>query len=567
MAGSRAWLVAIAAKCGVLCGVVCGVLCTALASAAAQAIRPYRPAFDVLDYALTLDLPDSGPTIHGNALLTVKRTAPADTLLLDLLDLDVGKVLVDDRPAPFVRTPTEIAIALPRGHKTSTTFHVDVDYHGAVTDGLIARRDSAGRWTYFGDNWPNRGRHWIPSIDHPSDKATVTWRVRAPVGQTVVANGKLVSKRSVTDAATGEPRVEWLWRESQNVPVYVMVVAAAPLTEYDLGDTDCGLAALQRCVHQDVYTAPEQAGMLPGPFVNAGEIVQLFSTLVGPFPYEKLAHLQSSTRFGGMENASNIFYDDALFRRRAMTDDLIAHETAHQWFGDAVTERDWAHLWLSEGFATYFAALWDRAAHGDSTFRSRMAEIRQAVLDDTISVPKRPVIDTIETNYLALLNRNSYEKGGFVLHMLKNQVGERAFFDALRAYYAAHRGSTAVTDDLRAAMEATSKQDLGWFFDQWLRRPGYPEVTATWSYDAASREVVIDVAQGRGAAEPRFGAFRFPLTIAAIDSGGTAHRGTVNMPATVGANQQLRIPLATAPASIVLDPDIDLLASFMVVSK
>lgn len=157
-------------------------LCVALAPAAAQSPRPYRPAFDVLDYALTLDLPDSGPTIHGNALLTVKRTAPADTLLLDFLDLDVNKVLVDNRPARFVRTPTDIAIVLPGAPKSGTTFHVDVDYHGEVRDGLIARRDSAGRWTYFGDNWPNRARHWIPSIDHPSDKATVTWRVRAPVG-------------------------------------------------------------------------------------------------------------------------------------------------------------------------------------------------------------------------------------------------------------------------------------------------------------------------------------------------------------------------------------------------
>src|SRR5579872_6283381 len=136
-------------------------LCIALAPAAAQSIRPYRPAFDVLDYSLTLDLPDSGRTIHGNALLTVKRTAPGDTVLLDFLDLDVSNVLVDNRPAHFVRTPTEIAIVLPGARQWGTTFHVDVDYHGAVTDGLIARRDSAGRWTYFGDNWPNRARYFI----------------------------------------------------------------------------------------------------------------------------------------------------------------------------------------------------------------------------------------------------------------------------------------------------------------------------------------------------------------------------------------------------------------------
>ena len=341
-----------------------------------------------------------------------------------------------------------------------------------------------------------------------------------------------------------------------------MVIAAAPLERLDLGDTACGLAEGQRCVPQFVYTAPEQRGFVPGPFARAGEIVQLFGRLVGPFPYEKLAHLQSSTRFGGMENASEIFYSDGSFRRRTMNDGLIAHETAHQWFGDAVTEREWAHLWLSEGFATYFAALWTRAARGDSAFRAQMADIRSTVLADTASVTKRPVIDTIETNYLALLNRNSYEKGGFVLHMLRAQVGERAFFDALRSYYLKHRHSTAVTDDLRAEMERESKQNLGWFFDQWLRRPGYPEVTATWSYDAAAREVAISVSQN-----PRFGLFQFPLTVAR-DRFERRRRTetTVELSGKTDAPQRLRVPLAAAPARVVLDPNVEALARLTVVA-
>jgi aminopeptidase N len=263
-----------------------------------------------------------------------------------------------------------------------------------------------------------------------------------------------------------------------------------------------------------------------------------------------------------MENASAIFYSDQGFRRRSMTDEVVAHETAHQWFGDAVTERDWPHLWLSEGFATYFAALWTRAARGDSAFRAQMSDIRDVVITDTISVTKRPVIDTIETDLLALLNRNSYQKGGFVLHMLRAQVGDRAFFDAVRGYYARHRHATAVTDDLRAEMERTSRQTLGWFFDQWLRRPGYPEATATWSYDARAHDVVIKMTQSG-----RFGAFQFPVTVAAIDSAGVAHRATIQMAATTGATQQLRISLAAAPASVALDPDVELLAVLRVVHE
>lgn len=526
----------------------------------AQGIRPYRPAFDVQDYAIAIDVPDSGAMIHASATITVLRREPTDTLRLDLLDLTVSDVKVNGRAVRFVQTPAGLSVPLPATTGGFASFTVAVEYGGALRDGLIVHRDSAGRWTYFGDNWPNRARHWIPSIDHPSDKATVTWRVTAPSSQTVVANGKLVSKRSVTRA--GEPATEWTWRESQRIPVYLMVIGVAPLAIYDLGNTDCGLAELQQCVPQSVYVAPEQRGFLPGPFAHAGDIVQLFSRLVGPFPYEKLAHVQSSTRFGGMENASEIYYADQPFRTGRMGDDVIAHETAHQWFGDAVTEREWPHLWLSEGFATYFAALWDRASRGDSAFRARMSAIRGTVLDDTDAVTKRPVIDTIETDLLSLLNRNSYEKGAFVLHMLRMQVGDSAFFRGLRSYYAEHRHSTALSSDLRAAIEGTSGQQLGWFFDQWLRRPGYPELTATWHYDSTSREVAITVTQSG-----RFGAFRAPLTVAVIDSAGNEQRASVSLTAAVDAVGQLRVPAPAAPRAIVLDPDVDLLARLRVVRQ
>jgi aminopeptidase N len=529
-----------------------------VSAAGGQAVRPYRPAFDAISYDITMDLPDTGATIHANVLLTVRRTERADTLVLDLMDLDVDQVKVDGRETAFARTPESVRIPLPRGRGLRSVFRVSVDYRGAVQDGLIVRQDSLGRWTYFGDNWPNRARHWIASIDHPSDKASVTWHVRAPAERTVVANGRLRSRTAI--AGTNGARVETIWHESQPISPYLMVIAAAPLVEYDVGNTACGLAIIQKCVPQEVYTAPEQKGFMPGPFARVGEIVQLFATLVGPFPYEKLAHLQSSTRFGGMENASAIFYADRGFRTETMRDGVVAHETAHQWFGDAVTERDWPHLWLSEGFATYFAALWTRAARGDSAFRGDMANIRRTVLADTVSVTKRPVIDTVETNLMALLNRNSYEKGGFVLQMLRRQVGERAFFGALRAYYAKHRNATATTDDLQHEMEAASRQRLQWFFDQWLRRPGYPTVTASWSYDPAAHEVVITANQSGP-----FGAYQFPLTVSIVDSTGAAHRGTLPMPADMQARESMRIPSSTAPAAVILDPDVELLARFVVV--
>lgn len=515
---------------------------------ASPAHQAYRPGIDIEDYALALDLPERGNVIRGDAVLTVRRTSAVDTLVLDLIALTVDSVLVDGRHASFVRPPEHVLVPLPPG--ADGRFRVDVSYHGAVQDGLIIRTDAQGRWTGFGDNWPNRARYWIPSVDDPSDKATVSWSVVAPAGRTVVANGVLVSRDS-----TGDGRVRTRWRESHPIAPYLMVIAAAPLTEYSLGETACGLALGGGCVPQMVYTAPEQRGMLPGAFSRAPEIVRYFASLVGPFPYEKLAHLQSSTRFGGMENATAIFYADDAFRHGTMNEGLIAHETAHQWFGDAVTEREWPHLWLSEGFATYFAALFAEHAHGEDAFHSEMRRMRNAVLSDRAAVPSHAVIDTTQTNLLALLDRNSYEKGGFVLHMLRRQVGDSAFFAALRAYYASHRDGDALTDDLRAAMEAASGQRLDWFFDQWLRRPGYAEADVTWSYDPSSHQVSFDVVQGE-----RFGTYRFPLTVAVHDVSGAVRKETVTVPAERQSHFILPDRFVAIPQSLEADPDVELLA-------
>lgn len=534
-------------RLGPLTLVICGACLTAQPSSV-PSHGPYRPGIDIEDYALSLELPEQGNVVRGDAVLTVGRTARVDTLVLDLIDLKVDSVLVDGRRTPFARPSDAIDVPLPPG-KTGR-FRVEVAYHGAVQDGLIIRTDGEGRWTGFGDNWPNRARYWIPSVDDPSDKATVSWSVTAPAERTVVANGVLVDR---TKLPNGMARTRW--RESHPIAPYLMVIAAAPLVEYSLGETACGLALGGGCVPQMVYVAPEQRSMLPGAFAEAPEIVRYFAALVGPFPYEKLAHLQSSTRFGGMENATAIFYADDAFRHGRMNEGLIAHETAHQWFGDAVTEREWPHIWLSEGFATYFAALFVEHAHGEDAFRENMRRIRSTVLEDRESVPSRPVIDTAQKKLLDLLDRNSYEKGGFVLHMLRRQVGDSAFFRALRAYYVAHRDGNALTDDLRAAMEQASGQQLGWFFDQWLRRPGYVEARVTWFYDPSSHQVALDVTQGG-----RYGAFRFPLILAVREGNGVVRRETITVPAEQQVHLMLPVRFATTPQALEADPDVDVLA-------
>ncbi len=540
-------------------------LASLLLAASAGAQPPaYQPGINVLDYDIAIELPDTGAFIRGDVTITLKRASKVERLILDLVDaLTVRSVEVEGLVVQVPHSGNKITIPIDG---TGEKLRVRVRYDGTVSDGLIARKDAKGRWTWFGDNWPNRTRQWLPTVDHPSDKATVTWHVRGPLGRRVVANGLELSSRVI--AGPGR-KIEASWRESRPIPTYLMVIGVGPLEAVDLRETICHLTDEGTCARQSVWVMPENKAWLPGVFTSAGPIVSLFERLVGPFPYEKLAHVQSSTRFGGMENASAIFYDGALFDTQRMSEGLIAHETAHQWFGDAVTEREWGHLWLSEGFATYFAALWTLSGHGDAAYRAEMAAIRKQVLGDKV-VAARPVIDTAQTDYLQLLNTNSYQKGGYSLYMLHEQMGDSAFFGGIRSYYAKYRHGNALSDDLRVELEESSGRSLKTFFDQWLRRPGFAELAIGWAYDVSTGMVSVRVVQQDARCFPlpvavpcdgtRIVPYTLPLPIVITDAAGVTTRVVLDVPAGDRVTLTPAGRFASRPRSVAFDPDERLLA-------
>ncbi|MGQ0648851.1 MAG: M1 family metallopeptidase [Gemmatimonadaceae bacterium] len=514
-----------------------------------------RPGIDVLHYEFRVEFPSGTmpDTIRFVATATAHRTAGIASLALDLAaTMLVDAVRVNGAAAAFTRDGAVVRVTLPAGDRD--TLRVAVQYHGVPTDGLIVTRDSAGGWTAFGDNFPDRARQWLATVDHPSDKATVEWIVRAPGSHRVIANGDLLEE--TPEAGTSKPRmVITRWRSARPLYTAVMVIGVAQFGVYELGKAACGFAELGGCVHQSVWISPDVRDYMPGPFARAGEVVALFSRLVGPYPYEKLAHVQSTTRYGGMENASAIFYADAIYRRRSMTEGLIAHETAHQWFGDAVTEREWPHVWLSEGFATYFAALWTEHSRGDSAFRRDMTQMRASVLNARITSEK-PIVDEGLDNLGRVLNSNVYQKAGFVLHMLRREVGDSAFFRGIRAYYAKYRHGNAMTADFMREIETSSGTRLDWFFDQWMQRPGVAELTVSWRWDAPRRAVVLNVEQGT-----RFEPYRVNLSVDVTDRAGRTQRVRVTVPAGRASTVEVPVRIEGEPAKVTMDPDVSVLGT------
>jgi aminopeptidase N len=520
--------------------------------------RSLQPGIDVLHYDFSLSLPDNGRVIEGLALITVRRSQPASHFLLDLVGLHVDTVWVNERPVGFERKPDLLDIPLtPSRESSPDTLLVAVRYEGEVMDGLIIHADEKGRWYAFGDNWPARARYWLPTVDQPGDKATVSWNIAAGSNRKVVANGELIEEKTLSAKAGSGSHDQTLtrWKTTRPIPPYLMVIAVGPLVKYDLGLTAPGLSEFPPGVRQSVYVVPELADYPPGPFKKAGEIVEYFARTVAPFPYEKLAHVQSFTRYGGMENASAIFYANDLFEGRSTNTGIIAHETAHQWFGDAVTPRSWGHLWLSEGFASYFEQLWVEKSEGSDAFRRGMMRLRNELMYSRVT-HNRPVIDTLQTDLMQLLNANSYQKGAWTLHMIRGLLGDSLFFAGIRAYYDRHRHGTATTDDLCESFEQVSHSKLRWFFDQWLRRPGFPELSVGWSYSDVLHHVTVDISQSQ-----RTPAYRFPLTIEVHTPEGKVHIISIDVPALESTRIQLPLDLDSKPAKLVFDPHVNLLAT------
>jgi aminopeptidase N len=519
-----------------------------LAQRRERVVTNWRP----LHYDVSLSFNDAMTEISAaKTEVTLRVLKPNVTKIdFDFGEMTINSVTVAGKAARYQRTSNTLDVMLPAVARNGAELKIAISYHGRPKDGLILANDSDGKPSATGDNWPNRVHHWIPTLDHPSAKAAVSFTVSAPQRYQVVANGKFLTVTG--NAATSN----WKFEERKAIPPYCMIVAVnqgAIINSNDKSVTNL----FYNVPHRDAEYAPKG-------FSPAAPSLAFFSQTIAPYPYEKLALIVGATQFGGMENSSAIVFASTIFNLRPnekmsarfgipqRIESLVAHEIAHQWFGDSVTQSTWADLWLSEGFATYFAALFIEKHDGEEAFREYMRGAAQRYLAYEKQT-NAPIHDTHTQDLMKLLNENNYEKGAWVLHMLRKRLGDEAFFRGLRNFYNAHREGNATTEDLRAALEKSSGKNLRAFFARWIYGNGHP--VYEWSSQATemrngSNSVTIVLKQTQAGAP-----FLDPVPVTLVSEGKTTQLTLYPK----GKLATATVRTGKVPISIQIDPEDTLL--------
>jgi aminopeptidase N len=432
-------------------------------------LHAQNQSIDVLHYALKVHVYDSTDSISIEEQIDFNWLDTLQSPMFDLESLNSrGKGMlvygVKDHSSSvsFIQEGEQLKIVGLKA-KGRKQLSLVINYGGIPSDGLVISANKYGDRTFFGDNWPNRAHLWFACNDHPSDKATISYEVIAPKKYEVIANGAFISRLEISET---EARTNY--QSSVVLPTKVMVLGIANFEINIVPNNDSTIE-----ISSWVY--PQNSDKSFYDLDLAKDIFNYYVSWIAPYEYEKLANVQSTTRFGGMENAGCIFYDENAFNGKRTSEALIAHEIAHQWFGNSASEADWQHIWLSEGFATYFTDLYLEQKYGQIRIQKQLAKERAEVIQFYKNYP-RPIVDTTYAELIDLLNENSYQKGAWVLHMLRTKIGDDLFHKSIVGYYMKYRLSNASTSQFIEVVEELSQQELDPFFNQWLFQSGHPQL-------------------------------------------------------------------------------------------
>lgn len=468
-----------------------------------------------------------------------------DKLAFDSVGLTIESVTVNKAKAKFETTPAKLIVSLPGPEKAGDKFDVEIRYEGKPTKGLyfiLPDKDYPDQpkqiWTQ-GESEDTR--YYLPTYDYPNDRLTTETILTVPASWITVSNGKLIS---VSDAGNGQKT--WTWRESLPSSTYLITVVAGEFDE------------VKETWHDKpvTYYAPKGKGdRLKINYGRTPEMLTLFSKKLGvEYPWEKYAQsMVDDFVAGGMENSSATTNTSSSLVHPKLApefvtgeDGLISHELGHQWFGDLVTCKDWGDIWLNEGFATFMDYLWiENHYPKEQSEYERWSNAREWFAQSDLY--EKPIVRH-DFDDSSEFDGNAYTKGGWVLYMLRHQIGEENFFRGLRHYLEVNRGKNVVTADLVKAIEEETHINVDEFFHDWVYGAGAPKFDLSYKYDDAKHEVALTVKQTQKL-EGRVGLFRVPVDVEV-----TTASGAKTYPITVSkAEEVFTFPSDSAPLMVLFD--------------
>lgn len=415
--------------------------------------------YDVQHYTIELAVDVLSNTITGTTTITAQATAALTSFNLDLLGLTVNQVAVNGTAATFSREGQELTITPTTPLENAQPFTVVVAYGGnpaPIEDPGIPFEtigwldyDKEGIYVF---SEPSGAMSWYPVNNHPLDKATYTFRITAPTPYVVAANGLLVDEIDQGDQRT------YVWEASDPMASYLATINIAQFDVVKETGPD-GLPLIN-------FFPTALTRRLQREFKVTSDMIAYYSELIGPFPFESYGAIVMSTPFGGaLETQTR-----PVFGSTATMETIIAHELAHQWFGDSISLTRWQDIWLNEGFATYFHQLWTEHTKGKKIFDATMRGTYTAMKLRGMGPPGNPPAAD-------LFGAAVYVRGAWTLHALRLKVGDETFFQIIHTYYDRYRGGHATTADFIAVANEVSGQALDDLFQAWLYDEAVPDVS------------------------------------------------------------------------------------------
>lgn len=501
--------------------------------------------YDALHYRLSFVLDDATSSYRAENTVTLASLRDGlATCALDAEDLSVTSVVdAGGNPLAYSQASGQLVVTLAAplryGEKTVFTVRFSQSRPKTGLKFIAGTADHPPQVNTY--SWPEESRHWFPCFDSPNDKASSEVLATVRSDWKVLSNGKLLGVQADPAAGTST----WHWLQSEPHPTYGIMLAAGP---FEI------IRDARGTLPVDYWVYPKDVADAPRSFRKTPAMIEFYEkTFAVAYPWAKYDQVCVAGSGGGMEaTTATILGQSTIHDRRAdqdfPSDGLVAHELAHMWWGDLVTERAWSDVWLSESFATYAEYLWTRHDRGEDEGALNLEDKKSSYLEEARASYIRPIVFDRFNDPWDIMDGHSYPKGAAVLHMLRFVLGDEAFFRSLSAFLKKFAYASADTHDLETVVKDTTGQNLDWFFDEWLRRPGHPVFRVAWTWDEAGRKARLEVHQVQDTSR-NIPIYRIPVSIGLYAADGLEVR-TVWLEKK---DETFEIPTARKPDAVEFD--------------